>query len=81
MKTSIEQNIEIVDIALKSMKKIGIDPIIVPIRGETDGTNLSNCGLPCPNLGSAGHNFHITSEYITLEYMEKVRDILISIVK
>ena len=81
MKNTIEKDLTCVDIVTTSMKKIGIEPIIIPIRGGTDGADLSEMGIPCPNIGTGGHNFHSIYEYITLEDMEKTTDILISIVK
>lgn len=66
---------------LKAMTQIGVEPNIIPIRGGTDGTDISYMGIPCPNLGTGGHNFHSVYEYICLEDMEKSSKILISIVK
>lgn len=61
--------------------KAGVTPLVTPIRGGTDGTNISYRGIPCPNLGTGGHNFHSIYEYICIEDMEKASEILISIVK
>lgn len=66
---------------LSSITNVGVNPDIVPIRGGTDGTHISYKGIPCPNLGTGGHNFHSVYEYICLEDMEKTVEILISIVK
>ena len=71
----------IIDTTLSAIKELNIKPQIVPIRGGTDGTDISYSGIPCPNLGTGGHNFHSTSEYIALEDMEKTTEILISIIK
>jgi len=81
MKKIINQNIEVIEIAKKAIEKSGVKSYEKLIRGGTDGTRLSFEGIPCPNLGAGGHNFHSTEEYITLEDMEKVKDILINIVK
>lgn len=70
----------IIDTTLSAIKELNITPQIVPIRGGTDGTDISYSGIPCPNLGTGGHNFHSTSEYIALEDMEKTTEILISII-
>lgn len=70
----------IIDTTLSAIKELNIKPQIVPIRGGTDGTDISYSGIPCPNLGTGGHNFHSTSEYIALEDMEKTTEILISII-
>ncbi len=77
----IQKNMDVVDIPIKSIEKLGITPIIKPIRGGTDGANLTFKGLPCPNIGTGSHNFHSTTEYAVLEDMEKVSEILINIVK
>ena len=81
MKNIIEQDMSVVDIATTSMKRLGIEPLILPIRGGTDGADATFNGLPCPNIGTGGHNFHGTHEYITVEDMEKTTDILIEMVK
>ena len=71
----------IVDRAIDAMKKVGIEPKIVPIRGGTDGARLSFEGLPCPNLCTGGQNFHGRFEYIPVEDMEKVVNLLVQILK
>ena len=63
------------------MKNANVNPIMHKIRGGTDGSDLSKKGLSCPNLGTGGHNFHGIHEYICLENMEKVTEILVEIVK
>ena len=63
------------------MKTVGVEPIIVPIRGGTDGARLSFMGLPCPNLSTGGHNFHGRYEYIPVQSMEKMVQILQEIIK
>ena len=62
------------------MQENGVKHLIVPIRGGTDGARLSFMGLPCPNLCTGGHNFHGRFEYICIESMEKIVDILIGLV-
>lgn len=81
MREKLEEDMEVVDIAINAMVKQGITPLIIPIRGGTDGVDLTEAGLPCPNLGTGGHNFHSNHEYIALEDMEDVVKILISIVE
>jgi tripeptide aminopeptidase len=61
----------IVDIAEKAMKEVNIKPLIKPIRGGTDGCQLSYKGLPCPNIFAGGHNFHGKYEYVPVESMQK----------
>lgn len=69
----------IVTIAEKAMKDLGIKPIIKPIRGGTDGCQLSYKGLPCPNIFAGGHNFHGKYEYVPVESMQKAVDVIIKI--
>ena len=66
---------------LYAISSLGVTPQVIPIRGGTDGTDISFLGIPCPNLGTGGHNFHSIYEYICLEDMEQASEILISIVK
>ena len=80
MKEVIEQHIYLIDHAKAVMQENGVKPLIVPIRGGTDGARLSFMGLPCPNLCTGGHNFHGRFEYICIESMEKIVDILIGLV-
>lgn len=81
MKEKIVNHMEIVDRAEAAMKEVGVEPIIVPIRGGTDGARLSFMGLPCPNLSTGGHNFHGRYEYIPVQSMEKMVQILQEIIK
>ena len=69
----------IVDIAENAMKKLGIKPIIKPIRGGTDGCQLSYKGLPCPNIFAGGHNFHGKYEYVPVESMQKAVEVIVKI--
>lgn len=66
---------------LKSISSLGIEPKVVPIRGGTDGAEITALGIPCPNLGAGGHNFHTIYEYVCLEDMISTSEILKSIVK
>ncbi|THD65832.1 peptidase T [Robertkochia marina] len=79
MKEKVEPVMHIVDIAEQAMKAIGITPIIKPIRGGTDGSQLSYMGLPCPNIFAGGHNFHGPYEYVPLESMEKATEVIVKI--
>jgi len=69
----------IVDIAEKAMRELGIKPIIKPIRGGTDGSQLSYMGLPCPNIFAGGHNFHGKYEYVPAESIQKATDVIVKI--
>ena len=71
---------EIVDAAKNAMEAVGITPYCAPIRGGTDGSRLSYMGLPCPNLCTGGHNFHGRYEFISTQAMEKVVQILETLV-
>ncbi|MGO1751925.1 MAG: peptidase T [Psychroflexus sp.] len=79
MKEKVEPVKHIVDIAEEAMKAVDIEPIIKPIRGGTDGAQLSYMGLPCPNIFAGGHNFHGKFEYVPLENMVKATEVIIKI--
>lgn len=79
MKEKIEPVMHIVDIAKEAMESLGIAPIIKPIRGGTDGSQLSFMGLPCPNIFAGGHNFHGKYEYVPVESMEKAVAVIVKI--
>ncbi len=79
MREKVEPVMHIVDIAEKAMKSIGITPMIKPIRGGTDGSQLSYMGLPCPNIFAGGHNFHGRYEYVPVESMIKAVEVIIKI--
>jgi tripeptide aminopeptidase len=79
MREKIESVMHIVDIAEEAMKQIGIEPIIKPIRGGTDGSQLSFMGLPCPNIFAGGHNFHGRYEYVPVESMQKAIEVIVNI--
>ena len=79
MKEKIEPCMYIVERAKKAMEEVGITPIVVPIRGGTDGARLSFEGLPCPNLFTGGQNFHGRFEYIPVADMEKNVQLLVQI--
>lgn len=73
--------IQVVDYAKEAIREAGLEPIVEPIRGGTDGARLSYMGLPCPNLGTGGYAAHGPYEHVTVEGMEKCTEILINIVK
>ena len=79
MLEKIQPCMYIVERAERAMQSVGITPKIVPIRGGTDGARLSFEGLPCPNLCTGGENFHGRFEYIPVEDMEKVVELLVQI--
>ena len=63
------------------MQQLGIEPIIKPVRGGTDGALLSFMGLPCPNIFTGGQNYHGRYEYLPLRSMEKAMKVIVEIVK
>jgi len=79
MREKVEPVFHIVEIAKEAMESLGIAPIIKPIRGGTDGSQLSFKGLPCPNIFAGGHNFHGKYEYVPAESMAKAVDVIIKI--
>lgn len=80
MKKEVEPHFHIIEKAVKAMEMEGITPRIQPIRGGTDGANLSFMGLPCPNIFAGGHNFHGKLEYVPLESMEKAGRVILNII-
>jgi len=81
MQEKIEPQMQIVDIAKEAMLELGIQPLIIPIRGGTDGARLSYMGLPCPNIFNGGHNFHGKYEYIPTFAMEKAVKVILKIIE
>ena len=81
MREKIEPVMHIVDIARKAMEEAGIKPLVKPIRGGTDGSQLSYMGLPCPNIFAGGHNFHGRYEYVAVESMQKAIEVIVNIVQ
>ena len=80
MKQKIEPCMQLIEYAVKACEKASVKPLIVPIRGGTDGARLSFRGLPCPNLGTGGYAFHGIYEHITVEGMDKTVEILLGII-
>jgi tripeptide aminopeptidase len=81
MREKVEPVMHIVDLAEEAMKMANITPIIKPIRGGTDGSQLSFMGLPCPNIFAGGHNFHGRYEYVPVESMQKAIEVIVNIAK
>ncbi len=81
MKEKIEPFMYLIDNAKKAFADVGVTPCCVPIRGGTDGARLSYEGLPCPNLSTGGENFHSVREFIAVESLEKMVDVLINLAK
>lgn len=81
MREQVEPYYFIVETAVKAMEMAGIKPKIQPIRGGTDGANLSFKGLPCPNIFAGGMNFHGKMEFAPLENIEKASEVVLNIIK
>ena len=79
MKEVIEKHMHLIDNAKEAMQELGIEPVVAPIRGGTDGARLSFMGLPCPNLCTGGQNFHGKYEYACADDMEKIAGLLVRI--
>lgn len=80
MREQVEPHYHIIDKAVKAMEMAGIKAKIQPIRGGTDGANLSFKGLPCPNIFAGGLNFHGKMEFVPLESMEKASEVILNII-
>ena len=80
MRTQVEPHYHVVEKAIKAMEMEGIKPRIQPIRGGTDGANLSFMGLPCPNIFAGGLNFHGKMEFVPLESMEAASKVILNII-
>lgn len=81
MREKIEPVMHIVDIAEKAMEEAGVTPKVQPIRGGTDGAQLSFKGLPCPNIFAGGENFHGRYEFVSIQVMDKAADVIVNICK
>ncbi|MDE6071886.1 MAG: peptidase T [Muribaculaceae bacterium] len=79
MREKIEPVMHIIEVAEKAMREAGVEPKVQPIRGGTDGAQLSFKGLPCPNIFAGGENFHGRYEYVSIQSMEKARDVIVNI--
>ena len=81
MREMVEPVFHIVTLAEKAMEEVGVKPVVQPIRGGTDGANLSFKGLPCPNIFAGGHNFHGKYEYVPLESMVKATEVIVKMIE
>ncbi len=81
MEEIIRQHPFLIEIAEDAVRSAGIEPVIVPIRGGTDGATLSFKGLPCPNLGTGGYNFHGECEFASVQEMESSVQVILNIIK
>ena len=81
MREIVEPQMHIVDLAFKAMEQVGVKPVVRPIRGGTDGAQLSFKGLPCPNIFAGGLNFHGRYEFIPIQSMEKAIQVIVKIIE
>lgn len=79
MKEKIDPKMHVIDIVLKAMQDSGVPPKVEPIRGGTDGAQLSFKGLPCPNIFAGGVNFHGPYEFVSIQVMEKAMQVIVKI--
>ena len=81
MKPEMDKNPRVVIDLINACKEAGVAPRIVPIRGGTDGSRLTQNGIPTPNIFTGGHNYHSRTEWCSLEQMEKAAEVIVNIVK
>jgi tripeptide aminopeptidase len=79
MKEKIEPQMHVIDVVLHAMQQVGVSPKVKPIRGGTDGAQLSFRGLPCPNIFAGGVNFHGPYEFVSVQSMEKAQQVIVKI--
>jgi len=79
MKEKIDPEMQVIDLVLKAMQEVGVGPKVKPIRGGTDGAQLSFKGLPCPNIFAGGVNFHGPYEFVSIQVMEKAMQVVVKI--
>ena len=80
MLEKIKPHFHLIETARKAVRMAGLEPVEVPVRGGTDGATLSWNGLPCPNLGTGGFNFHGVCECTTVERMDRCTEIVLNII-
>lgn len=81
MKEKVLPHYHIIEKVLESMKELNVEPIVIPVRGGTDGAKLSYRGLPCPNIFMGGDNSHSRFEYICIQSMEKAGELILKIIQ
>lgn len=81
MKAGLDKNPEVVKKVVAAYKKSGVEPAFTPIRGGTDGSRLTEMGIPTPNIFTGGHNYHSRNEWCSLEQMCKACEILVNLME
>ena len=79
MKEKIDPNMHVIDLVIQAMQLCEVPPKVMPIRGGTDGAQLSFKGLPCPNIFAGGVNFHGPYEFVSVQVMEKAKAVIVKI--
>lgn len=79
MKEEMDRHPDVTERLVKAYRDSGIEPVFMPIRGGTDGSRLTEMGIPCPNIFTGGHNFHSRTEWVSLNQMEKAAEVLVSL--
>ena len=79
MKDGFKNRPDVIENLVVAYQKTGVSPIFTPIRGGTDGSRLTEMGLPCPNIFTGGHNYHSRTEWASLEQMQKAVEILVNL--
>ena len=79
MKAVLDKSPDVVEKLVAAYKESGIEPVFVPIRGGTDGSRLTEMGIPTPNIFTGGHNYHSRSEWASLEQMCSACDVLVNL--
>ena len=81
MKDGFKNRPDVIENLVRAYKNAGVEPELVPIRGGTDGSRLTEMGIPTPNIFTGGHNFHSRTEWASLEQMEKAVEVLVNLIK
>ena len=81
MREVVEPQKQVVDLAFEAMQAVGVQPLVKPIRGGTDGARLSFMGLPCPNIFAGGLNFHGRYEFLPVPSLEKSMQTVLKIIE
>lgn len=80
MRDVLKDRMDVVDKALNAMRDLGIEPFVTPIRGGTDGAGLTYMGIPCPNLSTGGQNYHGIMEFVSIDQMKKMVEVIVKLV-
>lgn len=79
MKDGFKNRPDVIEKLVSAYKAAGVEPVFTPIRGGTDGSRLTEMGIPCPNIFTGGHNYHSRTEWASLEQMQKTVEVLVNL--